>query len=62
MMRYAFYVNTSQIGGEGQDNTYIDDGIDRQMNLIGQTGRPTGIDTTHTIVSGFSQKIIQSES
>ena len=61
-MKYDFYVTAYQSGGEGQGDTQTDVRTNRQNNLIGQTGRPTGIDTTHTIVSGFSQKIIQSES
>ena len=61
MMMYAFYVTTSQSGGEGQGDTQIDVGTDRQMKLIGQTGRPTGIETTHPIGLVFSRRRIQSE-
>ena len=35
MMNYAFYVTTSQSGGEEQGNTQTDVGTDRYMNLIG---------------------------
>ena len=37
MMKYAFYVTTSQSGGEVQGNTQTGVGTDRKMNLIGQT-------------------------
>ena len=50
MMKYAFYVTTSQSGVEGRDDTHIETGIDIQTKLTGQTGRPTGIDTTNLIV------------
>ena len=60
-MEYTFYVATSQRGGEGQGGIYTDVGTDRQTNLIGQAGRPTGIDTTHLIGLGFSWRKIQSE-
>ena len=35
MMKYAFYVTTSQIEGGGQGDTHIDVRMDRQMNIIG---------------------------
>ena len=43
MIKYAFYVTTSQIGGEGKGNTQTDVGTDRKTNLIGYTGRSTVI-------------------
>ena len=53
MMMYAFYVTTSQSGGEGQGDTQAEVGTDRKTNLIGQTGRTMGIETTHLIGLGF---------
>ena len=44
---------------EGKGNTGIENGTYRQMELIGYTDRPSGIDTTHTIGLGFSQIITQ---
>ena len=35
MMKYAFYVNNSQSGGEGQVNTCTDVRTDRNTNIIG---------------------------
>ena len=61
MMKYAFYVTTSKSGGEGQGDTQTEVGADINTNLIGETGRPMVIDTTHPIGLGFSQIIIQSE-
>ena len=43
------YVTTSKSRGEGQGNTHTEFGTDIQTELTGQTGRPTGIDTTHTV-------------
>ena len=60
MMQYAFYVTTYQIGGESQVHTQTDVDTDRYRNLIGYTGRPTGIKTKNIIVLGFSCIIIQS--
>ena len=45
----TFYSTTYQSGGEGQGNTQTEVGTDRQINITGQTGRPTGIETTHII-------------
>ena len=45
--------------GEGKGNTGPDNGTDRYMELIGYAGRPSGIETTHTIGLGFSQRINQ---
>ena len=61
MMKYDFYVTTYQSGGEGQGDTQTDVGTDRQTNLIGEIGRPTGIETPHPIRLGFSRRISQSE-
>ena len=48
-MKYNFYVNTSQSGGEGKGDTHVDIGTYRYTNPIGQTDRLTGIETTHPI-------------
>ena len=40
MTNDAFYVTTSQSGGEGQGDTQTDAGTDIQMNLIGKTVKP----------------------
>ena len=61
MMKYIFYVVTSQNGGEGQGNTQEYLGKDRHMNLIGHIGRPMVIETIHLIGLGFSLRRIQSE-
>ena len=61
LMKYVFYVTTSQRGGEGQGDTHTYVSTDRHTNLIGKTGRPTEIDTTHQIELGFSWRRIQSE-
>ena len=61
MMKYKFYVTTSQSGGEGKGDTYTDIGTDIHTHIIGQTERPTGIETTHLIGLGFSRRRIQSE-
>ena len=61
MMKYDFYVTTSQSGGGGQGNEYTDYGTYRHMNLIGQTVRPLGIETNHPIGLGFIRIRIQSE-
>ena len=49
MMKYIFYLTISQSGvkWKGDKNAYAKTG--RQMNLIGQTCRHTGIETTHPI-------------
>ena len=60
MMNYVFYVTTPQGGGEGQVDTQTKVGTYKQTNLIVQKGRPMGIDTTHLIGLGFSQRRIQS--
>ena len=59
MMKYAFYITTSQLGGEGQGNTQAAVGTYKQTNLIGHTDRPTEIETTHLIGLGFSGRRIQ---
>ena len=61
MMKYTFYVTTSQIGGEGQGDTQTDAGTDIQTNIIGQSYRPMVIDTTHIIGLVFIRRRIQSE-
>ena len=53
------YVITSQSEGEGKGNTQKDDRTYIQMNIIGHTGRPTLIDTTHLIGLVLSLRIIQ---
>ena len=55
------YVTTSQSRVEGQGNTYTDVGTYIQTDIIGQTGRPTVIETTHLIGMVFSQRKIQTE-
>ena len=60
MMKYNFYVTTSQSGGEDRGDTQADVGTDRQTNIIGKTVRTIGIETTHIIRLGFSQRRIQS--
>ena len=60
MMKYNFYVTTSQSGGEGKVNTYTEVMTDIQTELIVKIGRPKGIETTHSIGLGFSRRIIQS--
>ena len=60
IMKYAFYITTSQSGGEGKGNTQTDVSIDRQKNLIVQTRTPTGIETTHPIGLVFSWRRTQS--
>ena len=35
MMKYTFYVTTSQSGGEGQVDTQTYNGTDRQSNIYG---------------------------
>ena len=47
--------------GEGKGYTGSDNGTDRYMKLIGQTGRHLGIDNTHKIGLEYSQIISQSE-
>ena len=59
MNNYTFYVTTSQNGDKGQGNTQTYVGTDRHMNLIGYTGRHTGIATTHPIGLEFSGRRIQ---
>ena len=54
-------IATSQRGGEGKGDAQTDPGTDRLMNLIGQTGKPTGIETTNPMKLGFSWRVIQSE-
>ena len=61
MMGYDFYVIISQSGGEGKGDTKTDVETYRHTNLIGNICRPTGIDTTHIIILGFSWRIIQLE-
>ena len=61
MMKFAFYATTSQSGSEGKGDTQTHVGTDRQTNLIGQTWRHTGIETTHLIGLGFSLRRIQLE-
>ena len=56
MMKYTFYVTASQSGGEGQGGIQTDAETSRHMNLIGQTGKTTGIETTHPIRLGFNQR------
>ena len=41
MMKYIFYVTTSQNGGEGGGDTQTDLDTDRNMKLIGKIGRST---------------------
>ena len=48
-----------EVKSGGSTHTYI--GTNIQKNLIGQTVRPTGIETTHLIGLGFSCRRIQSE-
>ena len=60
-MKCNFYATNSQSGGEGKVDTHTEIGTDIHSNLIGQTGVPMEIDTTHLIRFGFSQRIIQSE-
>ena len=45
MMKYAFYVTTSQSGGEGQGNIHPDPVKDIQMNITGNTGIHVVIET-----------------
>ena len=59
IMKYTFHLTTTQIGDEGQVNTYIDIKTDIHMNLIGHTGRTTGIETKHPIGLGFIWRRIQ---
>ena len=47
-----FYVTKSQSGGEEQVNTHTESETDIKENLVGQTVRPTGIETTHLIGLG----------
>ena len=61
MMNYAFYFTASQSVGEGQGNTHTEVMIDRQTNIMGQIGRPTGIESTYIIGLVFSWIIIQSD-
>ena len=61
MMKYNFYVITSQIGVEEKGNTQEDVGTNIHMDLIVHTGKPTGIETTHPIRLGFSLRITQTE-
>ena len=49
MMKYSFYVSTYQRESEGKGDTQPDVGIDRQTNIIGQTGRTPVIETTYLI-------------
>ena len=60
MMKYIFYFTTSQIGGEGGFDTQTYVGTDRHTNLVGQTVRPTGIETRYLIILVFSWRIIKS--
>ena len=59
MMKYTFYVTTSQNLNEGQGDTQTDVSTDRETKRIVQTGKPMGIETTHPIGFGFSWRIIQ---
>ena len=59
--KVRLYATTFQSGGEGQGVIRTYNWIDRQKNLIMQTGRPLRIETTHPIEKGFIGIIIQSE-
>ena len=57
-MREVWLKYDPQSGGEGEGDTRAYDRIDRYTNLIGQTIRSLGIDTTHSIGLGFIRTII----
>ena len=57
----CLYVSTYKIGIEGQGNTGTDYRTYIHMDIIGQAGRPLGIDTTHPIISVFIWIRIESE-
>ena len=61
MMKYTFYVTTSESGGESQGNTYADFRKYSYKNIIGHTCRPLEIDTTNLIILGFILRRTQSE-
>ena len=60
-MKYAFYITTSQSGGEGIVNTKTDVRTYIKMDLIRQAYRSMGIETTHPIGLGFIWRTIQSD-
>ena len=53
-------VTTSQSVSEEQGNTRTEDRIDRQKNIIGQSGRTSGIETPHPTGLRFSRIRTQS--
>ena len=56
--KVRLYVTTPQRGGKGGGNTHTYVGTYSHKIYIGRIRIPMGIDTTHLIGLGFSQRII----